>query len=106
MNVMNLSDFKKKREYSQYLKSLDNYQLGIEVDSIISNAALKLKIENQTNDHFVSEPISSQNHQQSRAQLFSKAKLLLNEISSRLSGPAKLQLEKIVHETFDMDLND
>ena len=102
MKVMSLNDYRKKREYSQYLKSLDNYQLGVEVDFIISNAALKLNLQSYPTSDFSHEQTSSQDHQQSQDQLFSKAKILLNEISSRLSGPAKTKLEKIVLETFQL----
>ena len=104
MKILNLQDFKKKKEYSLYLKSLNNQQLSIEVDAIISRAANGVKeiSYSSTNVDFDSK----RSHENSQKKLLKKAQMLVKEISCRLSGPAKVQLEKIVLDSFEVRVDE
>ncbi len=79
-NVVKIEDLKARKEvhlsrqsYGKYLKSLDNFQLEIEVNHLI-----KIASEKKTPDD-----------------LYVKGKMVLKEISSRVSPLAKAKLHKL-----------
>lgn len=79
-NVVSLEDLKVKKElhqssqsYGKYLRTLDNFQLETEVNHLI-----KIASEKKTPDD-----------------LYAKGKMVLKEISSRVSPLAKAKLHKL-----------
>jgi hypothetical protein len=85
MKVLNLEEFKGNKElkkcehsFGRYLKTLSNTQLEIEVNALL-------------------EEFSDDSY---RKDFFSKARLILKEITSRAQGPIKNKIETMAKETF------
>jgi len=85
MKVINLEKFKENKElkkcehsYGRYLKTLSNIQLEVEVNALL--------------EEFSGESYSKD--------FFSKARLILKEITSRAQGPIKNKIESMARETF------
>ncbi len=85
MRIINLEEFKENKElkkcehsYGRYLKTLSNPQLEIEVNALL---------EEFSGDSYGKD-------------FFSKARLILKEITSRAQGPIKNKIESMARETF------
>lgn len=85
MKIINLEEFKESKElrkcentYSRYLKSLNNMQLEIEINSLL---------EEFSNNSYGKD-------------FFSRAQLLLHEIASRSEESVRNKLESMTRETF------
>lgn len=87
MNVINLGEFKELKEtkrceeaYGRYLKSLENSQLEIEVNSLL---------EEFSGDSYGKD-------------FFSKGQLILKEITSRAATPVKSKIENMTTDTLKL----
>jgi hypothetical protein len=87
MNVINLEDYKESKElkrseavYGMYLKTLGNTQLESEVNALL-------------------EEFSGDTYGRD---FFSKGRLILNEISSRASQPARSKIDHLSQETLKL----
>ena len=84
MNVFSMGEFKELKEirraeetYGRYLKTLPNSQLEIEVNSLLEE---------------FSEDLYGKDY-------FSKAQMVLKEITCRAAGPVRTKIEKFTKET-------